>query len=138
MKTTFSDFLKLNPNCNKFCGNAEANLIFELLSKDESIILMLEACDAGKPALSPVVKQIEELVEGIKNATLSLDDNFTKQAIGLMVKSIIEPFGYRVCGQKNLPKSSGAKKFVSASCYKFDGKAIPQMRVVKKIEKIIF
>lgn len=136
MKTTFNDFINSNPNCSKYDGNAEAILIFEFLSRDESIIQMVEASENGKPALSPVVKDIEDLLDNVANPTISFEDNFTKQTVGLMVKSILEPFGYKVKAQKALPKSSGARKFVSASCYEYDENAPASLRIVKRIENI--
>ena len=135
MKSSFRDFIEQSPNCSKFDGVADAILVFEYLSKDESIIQMIEACDNGKPALMPVARGIEELVEGVTNPAISFDDHFTKQAVGLMVKCILKPFGYVVGEQKVLPRHCGAKKFKSASCYSFSADAGATMRVVKRIEK---
>lgn len=137
MKATFIDFIKQFPNCSKFDGNADAMLIFEFLSRNLSIIQMIDASEAGKPALSPWAKHLEHLLLDIKNPTLSFDDNFTKQAVGMMVKTILEPFAYVVCGQKNLPKSAESEKFVSASCYRYDPvKVKPTMRISKRVEEI--
>ncbi|MGB4658958.1 MAG: hypothetical protein WBI07_07255 [Mobilitalea sp.] len=136
MKATFNDFITQNPNCSKFDGNADAMLIFEFLSRDNSIILMIEASDAGKPALTPWVKHLEHLLLDIKYPTISFDDNFTKQAVGLMIKCILEPFGYVVWKQKDLPKSSDSAKFQSASVYRYDPIKNATMQVVKHIEEI--
>lgn len=136
MKSSINDFLSANPNCTNLAAKTEAVLVFEHLSKDASIIKMIDACDAGKPALTPVAKEIEDLISNLSNPGISFDDTFTKQAVGLMVKAILEPFGYIVCSQKSLPKSAQAKKFVSASCYKFNPDANPTMRIVKKVESI--
>ena len=63
----------------------------------------------GKPAITSVVEDIEHFfIDLTKTYTHTLDDNFTKQAIGLMVKTILEPFGYTVWKQKDLPKNSRA------------------------------
>lgn len=136
MKTTMKEFFDKNKNCKKLKGKAETILIFDHLSKDDSIIKMINACNFGKPALTPVAKEIEDLLNSIVNPSISLDDNFTKQAVGLMVKSILEPFGYTVCGQKKLPNGTGAEKFVSASCYKLDPKVQRTMEVVNTIVEI--
>ena len=37
--------------------------------------------------------------------------------MGRMVKAILEPFGYRVTTQKDLPKQWKGRYFSSASCY---------------------
>ena len=136
MRATFDDFIRKNPNCKKFDGNADAMLIFEFLSRDLGIILMLEASDAGKPALTPWAKHIEHLLLDIKNPSISLDDSFTKQAVGLMVKTILEPFGYSVWKQKDLPKSAESTKFQSASVYRRDPCITATMRVAKSIEEV--
>jgi len=137
MKATFSDFIAQNPNCSKFAENEDAMYIFDFLSRDLAIILMLEACDAGKPALTPWAKSIERVIlYDLKNSTLSLDDNFTKQAIGLMVKTILDPFGYSVWKQKNLPKGAESEKFQSASVYRRDVLKKATMRVAKNIEEV--
>ena len=137
MKATFDDFIKQNPNCSKFADNADAMLIFNWLSEDLKIILMLEASAAGKPALTPWVKHLERVLQfEIKNPSISFDDSFTKQAVGLMVKCILEPFGYTVWKQKDLPKSAESTKFTSASVYQYNPVKKPTLRVVKKIEEI--
>lgn len=136
MKATFENFIAQNPNCSKFDGNADAMLIFEFLSRDLSIILMIEASDAGKPALTPWAKHLEHILLDIKNPTITFDDNFTKQAVGLMIKCILEPFGYVPYKQKDLPKSAESEKFQSASVYKKDVLKKATMRVVKHIEEI--
>jgi hypothetical protein len=66
----------------------------------------------------------------------TLDDTFTKQAVGLMIKTILEPFGYEVWKQKNLSRNIGATKFVSASTYKFNPIAHRTMKVEKRIVEI--
>lgn len=136
MKATFADFINQNPNCSKFDGNADAMLIFEFLSREPAIIQMIEASDAEKPALTPLVVHLEQLLLGIKNPTISFDDNFTKQAVGLMVKTILEPFGYVPWKQKDLPKSAGSTQFRSASVYRRDPTKKASMRVVKHIEEV--
>lgn len=136
MKANFNDFIKQNPNSGKFAGNADAMLIFDFLSRDTSIIQMLEVSDAEKPALTPCAKDIENILSDISNPSISFEDNFTKQAVGLMIKTILEPFGYVVWKQKNLPKSAQSKKFQSASVYRRDPNIKATMRVVKHIEEI--
>lgn len=111
-------------------------LIFEFLSRDLGIILMLETSDAGKPALTPWAKHLEHLLLDMNNPSISFDDNFTKQAVGLMIKTILEPFGYVVWKQKDLPKSAESTKFKSASVYRRDLTKTAIMRVTKRIEEV--
>ena len=137
MKATFNDFIKQNPNYNKFANDEDAQRIFNYLSGDLQIILMLEASDAGRPALTPFAANIEHmLLDTNYEHTISFDDIFTKQAVGLMVKSILEPFGYVPCKQKDIPKSAGAEKFQSASVYRRDVTKTAKLRVKKTIEEV--
>jgi hypothetical protein len=111
--------------------------IFYFLSREYVLTQLIDASEAGRPALTPVVENVEHFfMDFTKEYTHTLDDNFTKQAIGLMVKTILEPFGYVVWKQKDLPKKSRATKFASASAYKFSHFAPRTMRVVKRIEEL--
>lgn len=134
MKATFSDFLAENPNCSKFDGNPDAIAIFNLLSIDENIISMIDASEAGKPALSACVDEIEALYDSLPNPTLDLKDGFTRTAVGRMVKTILAPFGYEVTVQKDLPKASKGKYFTSASCYTKSGTST--MKVIRTIAEV--
>ncbi|MBC7075291.1 MAG: hypothetical protein H5T98_04330 [Syntrophomonadaceae bacterium] len=134
MKATFNDFLKENPNCSKFANNSDAIAIFNILSKEKNIIAMIDASDAGKPALSACVNEVESFFENSNNPTIDLRDGFTRTVIGRMVKSILAPFGYEPSIQKDLPKAISAKYFTSASCYEKTGTA--SMRIVRTIEEI--
>jgi len=134
---TFDDFIKQNPTCKKFQYDDDMQNIFEFLSRNDALIQLIESSDANKPAITPVAENIEYLfADPNKPHTNTLDDNFTRQAIGLMVKTILEPFGYEVWKQKSLPKSSRATKFQSASTYRFNPIAHRTMKIEKRIVEI--
>ena len=137
MLATFEDFIRQNPNCKKFETDDDMQSIFDFLSVEYVLTQLIDASEAGRPALAPVVENVEHFFMDLsKDHANSLDDNFTKQAVGLMVKTILEPFGYVVWKQKDLPKKSGATKFQSASAYRLDYFAPRTMRVLKQIEEI--
>jgi len=137
MLATFNDFIAQNPNCKKFAADEDMIYAFNFLSADYVLVQLLEASDAGRPAITPIVTNIEHIfADSSKEHTNTLDDNFTKQAVGLMIKTILAPFGYTVWKQKDLPKSSRAEKFTSASVYRFSIVSPRSMRVVKRIEEI--
>ena len=137
MLATFEDFIRQNPNCKKFEDDDDMWNIFQFLSREYVLTQLIDACEAGKPAITPIVENIEHFfADRSKEHKNTLDDNFTKQAVGLMVKTILEPFGYVVWKQKDLPKKSRATKFQTASAYKFSYFAPRTMRVVKRIEEI--
>jgi len=138
MLATYNDFITQNPNCRKFENDDDMQNIFGFLSQDFIIVQMIDASEAGKPALAPVAVNVEHFfADPNKSHDNSLDDNFTKQAVGLMIKTILEPFGYTVWKQKDLPKSINATKFQSASTYRFDVLAPRSMKIVKRVEEII-
>jgi hypothetical protein len=135
MKAKFTDFINQFPNCSKFSNSVDAMRVFDFLSEDASIIKMIDAIESGKPALSPVVKQIEG---NFQTNSFSFDDHFTKQAVGMMAKVVLGPFGYirKPGNQKNLPKDAGATKFVTASCYQYFPDSKTTMRIVRFVEEI--
>ncbi len=137
MKATFEDFLAQNPNCKKYADDEDMIYTFNMLSQDIFLIQLLEASDFGKPAISPIVTNIEHVFADLgRPHANTLDDSFTKQAVGLMVKTILEPFGYGVWKQKDLPKAARAEKFQSASVYRRDITKTATLRVAKRIEEV--
>jgi hypothetical protein len=137
MLATFEDFIAKNPNCKKFENDDDMQNIFYFLSQSFVLIQLIDASEAGKPALSPIAENVEHFfIDPNKEHQNTLDDNFTKQAVGLMAKTILEPFGYVVWKQKDLPKSSRATKFQSASVYRFSHFAPRTMKVEKRIVEI--
>jgi len=134
MKASFEDFIAQNQNCKKYEGNSQAIHIFnEILSRDENIIAMIDASNNNKPALSACLNEVECYYKKLDNPIFLLTDDFTKQAVGRMVKTILEPFGYQPAIQKNMPKTSSPEFITSAMTYKYVGNET--MRVVRKIEE---
>lgn len=135
MKATFYDFIQKAPNYKKFDGNSEAIHIFEnILSDDANIIAMIDISEAGKPALCACLSQVESYYQSQTSPIFDLTDNFTKQALGTMVRVILEPFGYLTKSQKDIPKSFNAQFVTSAMTYTKTGPAT--MKVIRRIEEI--
>lgn len=135
MKATFKDFIQNAPNYKKFDGNPQAIHIFEkILSNDDNIIAMIDVSEAGKPALCGCLSEIEDYYQNQSSPLFDLNNNFTKQALGTMVRVVLEPFGYVTNSQKSIPKNFKPKFVTSAMTYVKTGEA--SMRVVKRIEKI--
>ena len=128
-----------NPPWRSLDGNPDFERIFAILSRDDSIIRMVEYAEAGKPALSPCIPEIEGFFDALEHPTLDLRENFCRQGIGSAVKSILRPLGYspRATGQqKGIPAEIKARYFKSASCYEKNPAITPTLRVVKKVEEI--
>jgi len=136
-KAIFEDFIKQNPNCKKFENDDDMQNIFHFLSQDFILVQLIDSSEAGKPALAPVAANVEHFFSDTnKEHDNTLDDSFTKQAVGLMIKCILDPFGYVVWKQKDLPKSARAEKFQSASVYRRDMTKTATLRVAKYIEEV--
>lgn len=135
MKATFNDFIQKAHNYKKFDGNVDAIYIFEnILSKDENIIAMIDVSEVGKPALCACISEIENFYISKSTPIFDLKDNFTKQALGTMVRIILEPFGYQTKSQKYIPKSYNSQFITSAMTYTKTG--IATMKVIRRIEEI--
>ena len=133
MKATFEDFLKENQNCRGLGKSINAKKIFDLLSKDENIIKMIEITELGYPALAPCIKLVEKYSN---NIDMNFNDSFPKTAVGKMKKTILKPFGYESTNQKEISQIYRGKYFKSASCYKRLGKASLEVIVSKEIRNI--
>ena len=134
MKATYHDFIVSNPNCSRFSSNRDAIAIFDFLNQDDNIIKMIDYCELGKPALAACVSELEAFVDRLSQSTIHLTDGFTRTVIGRMIKTILEPFGYRPTVQKSFPKNCNVKHFSSASCYKLTGEAT--MKIAKFVTEI--
>jgi hypothetical protein len=124
MKAVFSDFITQNPTWKDFEDNQDALIVFAILSRDESIESMIKATAAGKPALTPCVMAIEDLLEDLPKPTMPVEVERSRQAVGLMVKTILAAYGYVPIknpgnGAKTvpLPSESCARYFREAAVY---------------------
>jgi len=139
MKATYSEFLKENPKCGRDLeANDTAKAVFALLSKDRNIIAMVDASDAGKPALSPVALVVESYCERCFSPEFDLANEQRRTVVGCMIKTIISRFGYDTIQpasrtQKELSRKIGAKYFVSGTCYFTSYDAPATMMVVRKV-----
>jgi len=146
MKATYRDFLNENPKCGKdLVTNTNAQAVFDLLSRDRNIIAMIEASDAGKPAISPVVLIIEVFCTRHPSESFNLANEQRRTVVGCMIKTILSRFGYEPVRpatrtQKELSRTIGAKYFVSGSCYTYEPLAPASMRIVRtvSVEPAIF
>ena len=139
IKATFEEFISQNPNYKRFANDKAMQKVFAYLSEDEVIMNMIDSCESGKSALEPVVEKIEQIFSEIgKQSDCTLNDTLTKQGIGRMVKTILNPFGYTAFKQRHLPKRKGAAKtpFQTGALYIRDNTKTATMRVVKYIEEV--
>jgi len=134
MKATFEDFLAEHRTCSNFASNADAKAIFNLMSKDENIIRMIDVTEAGRPALLGCLQEIESYYDTLANPTFKLAEMYPRTAVGRMVTTIIKPFGYEPIKQVNFSKTNKGKYFGSATRYEKNGTA--RLRVVRTIERV--
>lgn len=125
----FQDFIDFYPKYKKYEDNIVAQQIFNILSELPNVQKMILASYADKPALGECIQMIESAYG--TQTTFDLSDDFTKQALGAMVKVILEPFGFEPVKQKNIPK--GLSLYLkSASLYKLTKK--PKIKLIQKLD----
>jgi hypothetical protein len=129
-RNDFEDFLNGNPTYSGLRGNAMAETAFEELSRIPSIYKMTAASNAGEPAISACIGDIERLLG--QQSQFDLNSNFNKQALGRMVKTILEPFGYSRVSRKRIRK--GLSNFVtSAAVYSQDNQCPARLDLVVEL-----
>jgi phage FluMu protein Com len=139
MKANYSNFLNENRKCGRdLKTNDTAKALFTLLSKDQNIISMIDAADAGKPAISPVVLVVESYCDKHPSSDFDLANGQRRTVVGCMIKTILSRFGYEPVKpasrtQKELSRAIGAEHFVSGTCYVYEPLAPATMRVVRKV-----
>lgn len=130
----FEEFIEKNTTYKKFGKNKEAETaksLFNFMSKPENIDKMLLANDNGRPALEGILSEVEK---NFNNEDFDIEnDNFTRQFIGVMVRDIINDFGY-IVDRTELSRQKNIKsKFItSATHYKY----VPES-AIKMIKKEI-
>lgn len=142
MKATYQDFLEEHPKCGKdLVSNQHAQKIFNLLSSDKNIIAMIDASEAGRPAIEATYSDVEDYYDRIKPFDFDLTNDQRRTVVGCMIKTILAPFGYlpvepKTKTQKELSRSSKAKYFKSGSCYYFDPTAPATMQICRTVREI--
>ena len=155
--STWRDFIALPQNraWKGLDGNPDAEYIFnEILSREENIIKMFDANAIKAPAITPVVREIEDYSaeqETAGRATMPFSEAgitdpaaiklrwFNKQAIGAMVKTVLLPFGIDPAQrgiERTIPKRANAQWFKNAQYYVIDPSIAPTIRIVRHIEII--
>ena len=137
MKTNFLDFFNKYSKYKKFENNKEADYIFtNILSKNENIIKMIDMSDANTPALCACLPEIYNYYYSLNSPTFDLlNDYFARQALGTMVKFILEPFGYLKNSPKEIPKNYQPSIISSAMTYKYEPN-IAKFKVVRSIQAV--
>ena len=142
MRATYQDFLNEHPKCGKNLEtNFHAQAVFMKLSTDNNIITMIDASNAGRPAVEAVALSVEAYNDCHKPSEFDVSIGQRRTVVGCMIKTILAPFGYlpiepKSKQQKELSKSKGAKYFTSGTCYAFDETAPITMCVRRIVEEI--
>ena len=128
--------------------NGTVRQIMEFLTEPESVAAMIMMTKLGQPALSGVVKKLEEK---FANSDFPLhhdaeDKNApNRRNIGWMVKYIMAEFGYEPIPMNELKKDETyylksfckSDHFSSSALYRPIENAVPNYTVITKIAKIV-
>lgn len=122
----YDEFTKARQN------NMDERKVFEFLCIPENIYSMVMMSELGLPALSGVVKEIEDKFSDLPDFPLSEEN---RKIVGKMAKFILAQFGYApVTGSSDeemrLRCFTGAHIFKFAHIYKKDGAADHSLKVV--------
>jgi hypothetical protein len=99
LKATFDDFLTKHPGNGMYKNDPVARKLFDVLNSEENIEAMIAACKKEMPALTLLVKTIRDTYASIDPALITdweqkNDAGFSSNAVGVMAKVILEPFGW--------------------------------------------
>ncbi|MGE5404178.1 MAG: hypothetical protein ACM3PP_04485, partial [Candidatus Saccharibacteria bacterium] len=111
----YEDFLNAYGKYSRLQDNSTAREVFELLSDLNNIQKMIWASDAGQPALSTTVVELEEKFG--EQTEFDLANDLNKQAVGAMIKIILQPFGYESV-KPRLLRAGLSKYFRSAPVFR--------------------
>lgn len=115
----------------KLASNPYFQGLYELLMEEQNQIAMVEASNAGKPAIEACVRHIEEYVAAYPESGIDLADNHTKQSLGRVVKYILEPFGYTPEKKRVFSRRSESNYITSGTIYKLTEQ--PELIIDKRI-----
>lgn len=115
---SYADFCK--GSTEKWTNNTDAAAVFGFLCKPENIHNMIVMSKLGLPAISGIVKELEEGYSNLPDFLLSEGSN--RQIVGKMVKYILGQFGYVPVANGHdergqLRNFTGANLFKTASVY---------------------
>lgn len=113
----FDKFFSTYPIYQRFQPVKSFQELHNWLWKPESIVQMLDAVKFNRPAIEGVVIDIENIFGTRDDMTFT--DDFTKKATGMLIKYILEHFGFVSSKQKDISKGKGAKWFTSGMHYEF-------------------
>ncbi len=109
---TLERFTEWYPRYREAFKDPVSQELYQYLASPHNIYAMSQACEAGKPALSGVVKELEKKFSG----RFDFDNPMNRRMIGSMIKEIIHDFGYRRKGQRLV---SNSNYFSTASYYEW-------------------
>lgn len=111
---------------SKIQRNSDTEKMLEFLLQPKSVDRMMVASDFELPALTFVVKELEEKFKDCNNAPLNHkgqhQNAVNRQNIGRMVKYIMQEFGYvpidgKLSERARLPKFAGSECFSTSAVY---------------------
>lgn len=124
--------------------NTDTRAIMEFLSSPESVNKMIIVSDLGIPAITPVVRELEEKFANSNLSPLHHDGKnqnaVHRQNVGRMIKFIMAQFGYvpvdgGLSERARIPKFAGSEHFSTAAVYK--KLQVPKYNIeVKSVENI--
>ena len=120
--------------------NVDTRAIMDFLSLPESVNKMIIASEMGLPAITPIVKELEDRFENSGLSPLhhqgENQNAVHRQNVGRMIKFVMSQFGYvpvdgGLSERARIPKFAQSKHFSTAAIYA--KKENPKYRIEVKI-----
>lgn len=132
-KATFADFVRQNPSYRVKFDNKETRHVFDnILSDNYTISGMIHASNVGAPALDVCMREIEDFFNNSPSKEFDLEDAYTRQGLGKLVKTVLEPFGYVPDSRKTMIHRDYVK---TSTVYAI--KEQPRMKVLIEIVEVL-
>ena len=106
--------------------NVDTRAIMDFLSLPESVNKMIIASEMGLPAITPIVKELEDRFENSRLSPLhhqgKNQNAVHRQNVGRMIKFVMAQFGYvpvdgGLSERARIPKFAQSKHFSTAAIY---------------------
>lgn len=106
--------------------NSDTRAIMDFISLPESVNKMIIASEMGLPAITPIVKELENKFEDSKLSPLHHEGKnqnaVHRQNVGRMIKFVMAQFGYipvdgGLSERARIPKFAESKHFSTAAIY---------------------
>lgn len=117
---------------SEWLENTDAKAVFDFLCKPESVYSMIAMSKLGLPAISGIVKELEDKFSDAPK--FPLREGVNRQLVGKMVKFVLGQFGYEINSHGDnervqLRTFTGARFFRTSAVYAPTAEAVNSLSI---------